>query len=131
MNVYFYREFVKELKQAMKSTPKMAMRHCTFDYDKVRPSFSAETRINMPGFGGSGAAIADSGSLGAIPRSGSFVGVSSGGSGSDTEGEPEKKKSQYLLRIEHEQRLMPAIRGRGRRGRGRGRGKGKGKARKR
>ncbi len=121
MNVYFFREFVKELKQEMKLSPKMAMRECTFDYDKVRPSFSAETRIDMP---------PDSPG-GTIPRSGSWVGVpggASGGSGSDTEKEePEKEKSRYLLRIEHEQRLMPGMRGRGR-GRGRrGRGKGRGK----
>ncbi len=115
VNTYFFREFIKELKTEMKSSPKVAMRDCVFDYEKVRPTFSAETRIDMEPPG--------------TPRGGSLPGRGeSGGSGSDTETEPEKEKSRYLLRIEHEQRLMPGMRGRRGRGKGRGgRGRGKGK----
>lgn len=106
VNIYFYREFIKELKQEMKGRPKKAMRDMnmtmTEEMKESRRAISAETRME-------------------------------GASEPNPEPEPEApKKSQYLLRIEHEQRLMPGMRGRRGRGRGRGRGGrgGRGKRRK-
>lgn len=92
VNVYFYREFIKQLKIEMQGHPKSAMRDRSMSvqgYKERHPGLNLpETRVDID----------------------------------PTPSEPEEKpKSQYLLRIEHEQRLMPGMRGRNR-GRGRGRG---------
>ncbi len=113
VNVYFFREFIKELRNDMRGHPKGTTKDLFSEesnpyHEHLRErrkerlaSFSAESRAQ------------------------------------DKEEEPpkeeEKQKSQYLLRIEHEQRLMPGMRGRRGRGRGKGRGGkgGKGKGRQR
>ena len=106
-NVYFYREFIKKLKVEMMGNPKGHMRDRSFSmsgYKDKSPGFSPETRIEMP-----------------TPEP-----------SSTSPDPPEKEKSQYLLRIEREQRLMPGLRGRNRgRGRGRGGRGGRAKGRKR
>jgi len=124
VNVYFYREFIKELKREMKRHPKGKIRFENDDDD--------DGRLVLPGMSGSSAfkearPPSRQGSVSADAAKQFELFPYS--RPDNPEPEPEKQKSQYLLRIEHEQRLMPGMRGR--RGRGRGRGKGRGKGRKR
>ena len=103
VNVYFFREFIKELRAEMKGSPKRHMRDKSFSISPDR-SAAAQTAKELK--------RAASETPGA-----DLKGAEADNNDGDGQNQEKKEKSQYLLRIEHEQRLMPHMRGR--RGRGR------------